>query len=421
MKYGIVTIGSRGDVEPFIALGKRLKRRGHHVRITTFRNFEDYIKTEGFEYTPLAGDAVEVIRLLIGENVSSLQYFRNLEKLLAPVKNEFLSDIEYACSGMDAILYSTLGSVALHVVEKLKIPCFRVFFCPLDPTGEFPAMTAPELPLGPLYNRLTFAVGDLLWTNFTRKNLNDWRQKNGLKKITAFSFPYRELNGHKIPTLYAYSSILAPKPPEWDNSKYVTGYWIRDLNDDWQPDKSLTAFLETGPKPIYIGFGSAVGGSFDKAIQIVLESLKVTNQRAILSSGWGNLKGQNLPGSVFQIENVPHEWLFHHMAGVIHHGGAGTTAAGLRAGIPTAIVPFGGDQPYWGNRVHQLGAGPKPILRKNLNVKNLSSAINQIVTDNQMINKAKLLGQQLQKEDGAENAVDIIEEFTLYKRNIFNV
>lgn len=413
MNYGIITIGSRGDIEPFIALGKGLLKRGHHVRITTFTKFKDYIESNGFEYCPLVGDAVEVIRLLVGEQVSSFEYFRNLEKLLNPIKKQFLSDIEKACQGMDAILYSVLGGIAWHVADKQGIPCFRVNFCPLDPTNEFPAMTAPILPLGAPYNRLTFWLGDRLWSRITRKLLNDWRIKMGLQKIKPFAFPYRYLHGKEIPTLYAYSPVISPKPHEYSNEKYVTGFWINENEENYQPDKKLANFLNSGDKPIYIGFGSAVGGDFAQALSIVLESLKRTNQRAILSAGWGNLKGIELPETVLQVDYVPHSWLFERVSAVAHHGGAGTTGAGIRAKVPSIIIPFGGDQPFWGSCVYKLGIGPKPILRKKLNVNNFSNAIYQATHDRKMIEKAQKIGDILNTEKGVQNAIQIIEQKTI--------
>ena len=137
MNYGIITIGSQGDIDPFIALGKRLQSRGHHVRIAAFRRFEEYIRSEGFEYAPLAGDAVEVIRLLIGEQVSPFQYFHNLETLLNPIKDEFLSDVVSACKGMDAILYSLLGAVAWHA-GKLAYPVLSCILLSGGPDGGIP-------------------------------------------------------------------------------------------------------------------------------------------------------------------------------------------------------------------------------------------------------------------------------------------
>ena len=411
MKYAIVTIGSQGDIAPFIALGKRLQSHGHTVRIAAFRNFEEYIRSAGFEYAPLAGDATEVIRLLIGESVSVLQYFRNLAVLLHSVKEQFLSDVAAACEGMDAILYSLLGAVAWHVAEKLNIPCFRVFFYPADPTGEFPAMTAPELPLGPVYNRFTYLCGDLLWTRATRKLLGAWREEMGLASIRPFSFPYRSMQGKPIPTLYAYSPVVAPKPLSWDGNQYLTGYWVHHPETDWGPDQSLIDFLNAGRKPLYIGFGSVTGGDFADILEIVLESLRITRQRAVLSAGWGRLQGQNLPEFIYPSGYVPHEWLFQHVSVAVHHGGAGTTAAGLRAGLPSIIVPFGGDQPYWGSRIYQLGAGPKPIPRTKLSVGRLAAAISQAVGNQEMLVNAGRIGEQLRNEDGVGNAVGVIEQW----------
>lgn len=409
MKFTIVTIGSRGDVQPFLALGKGLQDRGHIVRICAMNIFEDVIVKNGFEYTPMAGNAKELMLRLIGEQVSVTEYFSNLKRLLNPVRKEFLSDIEAACVGSDAILYSILGSVAYHVGEKYNIPCFRIPFCPIDPTGEFPAMTAPRLPLGSLYNRLTFSGGDFLWSNATRSLLNDWRVDMGLKKIKLFEFPYRKMNGKYIPTLYPFSSTLVPKPKEWGDNCYLTGFWILENSENFTPDEKLKKFLDGGPKPLYIGFGSTVGGNFDRILRVVLDSVENTKQRALLSSGWRNLSNVKLPDTVMQIGNIPHEWLFKRVVAVSHHGGAGTTAAGVRAGVPSIIVPFGGDQPFWGDRLYQLGIGTKPIWSKKLNVDNYSNAIRQAVCNQSMKEKAVLIGEQLQRENGVDNAIKILE------------
>lgn len=409
MKFCFFTIGSRGDVQPFIALGKGLQRKGHSVRICAMNVFRELIESEGFEYAPMAGSAELVMEKLIGEQVSFAEYFRNLRELLEPIKSEFLSDIENACGDVSCVLYSTLGSVAYHACEKYRIPCFRVFFCPLDPTGEFPAMTAPRIPLGKIYNRLTFEGGDILWSNATRALLNDWRTEMGLPKIKLFQFPYREISGKPIPTLYAYSPSIAPKPKEWDNDRYVTGFWIQEVSKGWEPNQKLKEFLHDGEKPIYIGFGSTVGGDFNRILDIVLESVTKTKQRALISAGWRNIGDRKLPENVMLIDNVPHEWLFHHVKAVSHHGGAGTTAAGIRAGIPSVIVPFGGDQPYWGDRIYKLGLGTKPMWCKRITVENYSKAIDIAVSDEVMQKRAIEYGKKLRVEDGVSNAITIIE------------
>ncbi len=410
MKFVIITIGSRGDVQPFLALGKGLQNKGHQIRICAMSDFKETIEQEGFEYSPMAGDSKEIMLRLIGEQVSPLEYFGSLPDLLNPVKEEFLSNIEEACQGMDAILYSTLGSIAYHVGEKMEIPCFRCFFAPLDPTGEFPAMTAPTTFLGGWYNKLTFKCGDILWSHATRRLLNDWRVEMGLRKIKPFEFPYRSMNGKPIPTLYAYSPILAPKPKEYGKHQHLTGFWIKELDKEWRPDEKLQHFLSAGSKPIYIGFGSTVGGNFDRILRIILESVKITGQRAILSAGWRDLNGIDLPHNIIQVGNVPHEWLFPQMLAVSHHGGAGTTAAGVRAGVPSIIVPFGGDQPYWGNRVYRMGIGTKPIWCKQLSVENYSKAIREVINNQQMKNRASEVGTMIRNENGVANAITLIEK-----------
>ncbi|EGO2530035.1 glycosyltransferase family 1 protein [Enterococcus faecalis] len=410
MRFTIITIGSRGDVQPFLALSKGLQNKGHQIRICAMSVFKETIEQEGFEYAPMAGDAKEIMLRLIGEQVSPAEYFNSLPDLLNPVKEEFLSNIENACQGVDAIIYSTLGSVAYHVAERLGIPCFRAFFAPLDPTTEFPAMTAPSLFLGGWYNRLTFKGGDILWSRATRSLLNDWRSQMGLRKIKPFEFPYRHMNGKLIPTLYAYSTILAPKPKEYGEHQYLTGFWIKETEHNWSPDKKLLHFLNAGNKPIYIGFGSTVGGNFDRILRVILESVKISGQRALLSAGWRNLDGIDLPDNIMQVGNVPHEWLFPQMLAVSHHGGAGTTAAGVRAGVPSIIVPFGGDQPYWGDRVYKLGIGTKPIWCKKLTVENYTKAIMEVVNNNEMKSRATSIGIKLKNENGVDNAVKIIEK-----------
>jgi sterol 3beta-glucosyltransferase len=153
-----------------------------------------------------------------------------------------------------------------------------------------------------------------------------------------------------------------------------------------------------------------VGADFKRMLRVIVESLRQTGQRALLSSGWGNLGGYDLPGSIMQIGSVPHEWLFPQMLAVSHHGGAGTTAAGARAGVPSIIVPFGGDQPYWGNRVYQTGIGPKPIWCKKLSVENYRRALNEVAANQEMRNRAAFIGTELKKENGVANAVAIIEK-----------
>jgi UDP:flavonoid glycosyltransferase YjiC (YdhE family) len=210
--------------------------------------------------------------------------------------------------------------------------------------------------------------------------------------------------------LYCYSPAVVPKPPDWGEHAHVTGYWFLDHPPDWQPPADLVDFLESGPPPIYVGLGSISSRDPEKTSRIVLDSLRQAGQRGVIATGWGGLSQSDLPDEVFVTEAVPHDWLFPRMAAVVHHGGAGTTGAGLRASVPSIIVPVSNDQPFWGRRVKALGAGPAPIPRKRLTADRLAHAICVAVTDEAIRKRAAELGETIRAEDGVANAVRIINQ-----------
>lgn len=201
---------------------------------------------------------------------------------------------------------------------------------------------------------------------------------------------------------------LLPKPPDWDRDKHITGFWFLEHGQDWTPPDELLDFLGSGPRPVYVGFGSMNNRDPEETTDLVVQALVRSGQRGILGLGWGGLASTKLPDSIFPIRSAPHDWVFPRMAAVVHHGGAGTTAAGLRAGVPTVVVPFMSDQPLWARRVHELGAGPRPIPRKRLTARRLEKAIRQAVTDPRIQKHARRLGERLRAEDGVDRAVDII-------------
>jgi UDP:flavonoid glycosyltransferase YjiC (YdhE family) len=231
--------------------------------------------------------------------------------------------------------------------------------------------------------------------------------------LAPFSGPYNSLRTRDLPILYGFSPSVIAKPSDWDENTHVTGYWFLDAPDDWIPSSKLANFLDAGSPPVYIGFGSMSHRNPVETADLVLEALRRSHQRAILLSGWGSLQGSDLPDTVFMIDSVPHAWLFPRMAAVVHHGGAGTTAAGLRAGVPSVIVPFFGDQPFWGQRIADLGVGPDPIPRNKLTVERLARAIQIAVSDKDIHQRAAWLGEQIQAEDGNAHAVKIIGQIEM--------
>jgi UDP:flavonoid glycosyltransferase YjiC (YdhE family) len=235
------------------------------------------------------------------------------------------------------------------------------------------------------------------------------KQILGLPPASFFG-PKPAPSNQALPTLYGFSPSVIPAPADWSNDHHVTGFWFLDSAADWTPPQDLVTFLQAGSPPVYIGFGSMTTRKPEETTDLVIKALHQTNQRAILVSGWGGLQKTDLPDSVFMIDSIPHAWLFPRVAAVVHHGGAGTTAAGLRAGVPSIVIPFFADQPYWGGRVADLGVGPTPIPRKKLTVERLAQAIQIAVTDEAMRQRAVDLGLRIQAEDGVARAVEIIQQ-----------
>jgi sterol 3beta-glucosyltransferase len=216
--------------------------------------------------------------------------------------------------------------------------------------------------------------------------------------------------GH-LPLLYCYSPSIVPAASDWNNCNHVTGCWFLDREAEWQPPCELVDFLQAGPAPVYVGFGSMYSANPEVVTGMVLQALARAKQRGILQTSWGGLSNADLPDDVFAVDSIPHDWLFPQMAAVVHHGGSGTTAAGLRAGMPTVIIPFFADQPFWGARVFELGAGPAPIPKKRLTLERLADAIRAATCDEVIRARASALGERIRVEDGVTEAVEVLQRY----------
>jgi sterol 3beta-glucosyltransferase len=254
-----------------------------------------------------------------------------------------------------------------HIAEKLGIPGFLSIPFPVYvPTAEFPAVVFPEWKIGGWYNKLTYTLATRMAQASMGSTVNAWRKKTlNLPKWSAFTNDLVRGNGQPMPVLHCYSPHVLAQPSDWPETAVATRYWFLDRDDTWQPPADLVDFIAAGPPPVYVGFGSISGRDPQKTTRAILDALAQSGQRGILATGWGGLQTSDLPDSVFQIKAVPHDWLFPQMAAVVHHGGAATTAAGFRAGVPTVVCPFFGDQPFWGKLVAALGVGSEPVPRKS--------------------------------------------------------
>jgi sterol 3beta-glucosyltransferase len=301
--------------------------------------------------------------------------------------------------------------VAFALAEKLKIPLLQAYVFPFTPTREFPAALMPNAVnhFGGAVNRLSHQLfRQMMWQG--ARGADQLMRQNVLNLPTLPLFgPYHHPHFQQLPTLYGFSPSVISQPADWHNAK-VTGYWFLDAASDWTPPQALIDFLDKGSPPIYIGFGSMGSRKPEETANLVLQALGQTRQRAILLSGWGGMHPETLPDSVYLVDSVPHAWLLPKVAAVVHHGGAGTTAAGLRAGVPSVVIPFFGDQPFWGERVAELGVGPRPIPRKQLSVERLANAIQTVVTNQDMRQRAMTLGKKIQAEKGIANAAAVINQ-----------
>ena len=415
MRIAIITIGSRGDVQPYIALGQGLIKAGHIVRLATHQDFENLVKSYGLEFCLIRGNSQEMMgsqeRRELSEKGNFFATLRHIQKSAEHAISEWMEDGLVACQGMDLLISGTTAlSVSTSLAEKYHLPLLQAHVFPITPTRTFPSMFLPTLPnLGGAFNFISSHLILQIVSLGARPMLNRARKKVLDLPPVSFSGTSHMNPSKGFPMLYGFSPSVIPAPADWRAEDHVTGYWFLDPAADWTPPPDLLNFLQAGSPPVYIGFGSMGSRKPAETTDLVLQVISKTQQRAVLLSGWGGLQKTDLPASVFMIDSIPHAWLFPRVAAVVHHGGAGTTAAGLRAGVPSIVIPFLGDQPFWGKRVHDLGVGPAPIPHRKLTVDRLAQAIQEAVTDMAMRQRAAELGSKIQAEDGIANAVAIIQ------------
>jgi len=416
LKITIFAAGSQGDIQPCVALGKGLQQAGYHLRLAAPENFASFIQKHDVDFYPLRGDVQQAMASDTGRKfmetggANPMKAIRAMRTMIAPIVKRMTEDAYAACRDADALIcLGVFSSFGDSIAEAQQIPVIHIEPTPLLPTKAFAAPSWPiQRDLGGLHNYLSgIAMLYVVWLWY-RPFVNDFRQHLGLSTYSTGRF-YRTLRS--TPMLSAYSPSIIPHPADWPESVHVTGYLFLDSQTDWQPSPELKAFLEAGDPPVYIGFGSMAGRNPEELARLATEALTRSDQRGVLLTGWGGLRAESVPDNVFVVEAAPHSWLFPRMAAVVHHGGAGTTAEGLRAGVPTVIVPFAFDQAFWGARVKASGLGPDPIPMKKLTADQLAKPIRIAVTDRDMRQHAKSYGEAIRAEDGTGTAVKIVQQY----------
>lgn len=416
MKITIFAAGSRGDIQPCIALGRGLQESGYLVCLAAPEDFAGFIQKHAVGFYPLRGDVQKIMASETGRKfmetggANPVKSIRAMRTMIAPVVMKMMEDAYAACHDADALICQGVFSpIGQSIAQALNIPIINVEPTPLLPTRAFPAPSWPiQRDLGGFHNYWSgMAMLQAIWMWYG-PFVKDFRQHLGLTTKASAGI-YRALRS--APLLSGYSTSIIPHPPDWPESVHVTGYFFLDNPTDWRPSAELQTFLDAGDPPVYIGFGSMAGRNPEQLARLVSEALDMSGQRGLLLKGWGGLRSEWAPDNVFMIDAAPHNWLFPRMAAVVHHGGAGTTAEGLRAGVPTVIVPFVFDQPFWGARIKALGLGPDPLPLKKLTAERLADAIRIAVTDPGMRKRASSCGQFIRAENGTGNAVNIIRRY----------
>ncbi|KAJ9231410.1 CAZyme family GT1 [Paecilomyces variotii] len=435
----IQVVGSRGDIQPFVALGKELRKHGHRVRLATHLTFRDDIKKEGLEFFNVGGDPEQLMAFMVQNpglipgmrTISSgglLKRRRDMKTIFtgcwrscfepgdgtalnssAQNSNTDTTDQSVQPFVADVIIANPPVFVHLSCAERMGVPLNIMFTMPWSPTQYFPhplANIRPHSTKPSVANLASYGIVEVMMWEGLGDLINRFRRKElGLDPLDAIRAPTMN-HRLQIPYAYLWSPSLLPKPQDWPDNIDVCGFQVLPGNSHYNPPEDLVAFLKAGDTPIYVGFGSIVVADPGKLTKVILDAVRQTGQRALISKGWSNLGSEEteLPDNVFFLDKCPHDWLFQHVSCVVHHGGAGTTAAGLLLGRPTVIIPFFGDQPFWGSIVEKAGAGPPPVPYRRLTSERLAAAIMKAL-ELPVRKSAEEIGQKMRLENGTAEAV----------------
>ncbi|HNE67267.1 MAG TPA: glycosyltransferase [Anaerolineales bacterium] len=412
----LLTSGTRGDVLPYIALGEGLLDAGYQIRIAAPLGFANLVQQSKLTFAPFEGNPSDLLieqgdstPMTLGTNpIRSIRATQKFIGQARPLYRRMLHTAAEACRGSDMLIHGLPTIWGAHIAEGLGIPAVRAVLQPLAPTREFPSALLPFrssfLGIG---NWLThWAVTQATWLSW-RREINHARHTDLGLGAAHWLDPSLQADSNRPLTLNGFSTQIVPRPKDWNDKQVVTGYWRKnELTNNHVDRPDLQHFIDSSPNPIAIGFGSPGTRGY---LPMLEEALQHANAQAILTipAKWhGEIKSKN----IFPIEYAPHDWLYRRVKVAVHHGGAGTTSASLHAGIPTVTLPLAIDQFFWGEQIHKIGIGPRPIPQRKLNAENLSQAITQALTDHAMTAKAKTVSAELNKENGIQAAVSQIRK-----------
>ena len=419
MRITILAIGSRGDIVPYIALSRGLMNVGHTVRLSTHQAFAELVRSYDIPFFALDDEPQEIFQTerggkLLAQGSNPYRFAQQFAQQMAARTPLYMQRSQEACQDADAVVVAFISlMIGYTLTEKYKKRLVMTLLQPtLLSTTALPEPTSPWLPqkpplLGKAMNKLSHVMAQQYTGLLFLPAINAARKSLYNLPPLPRSF-YATLPGIADLVLCAYSSLLISRPADWSKNIHVTGFWTLPHQETWQPESDLVAFLQAGSAPIYIGFGSMNPYHPTETIAIVEAALTQIGQRGILLVDKDVSLSQKHSDILYLTNNVAHDWLFPQMQAIVHHGGAGTTAASLQAGVPTVIVPSISDQWFWGYQVARIGVGPRPISRKNLTTQNLVDRLNTALKNQGMRQKAREMGARIKSENGVEQGVKLM-------------
>ena len=415
----LLASGTRGDVQPYVALALGLQSAGYRVRVATHASFRLLVESRGLPFALLESNPSELLMqpewesALVLERgwVSGLWASLRFMRRARPLYERLLASAWQACQGADALIAGLPTLWAEHIAEALKAPCLYCLLQPFSRTSAFPSALLPlRVSLGPRYNRLShLALEQLLWQPW-RATINQWRGGLlGLPKA-PLGGTYTRMYRRDRPLIYGFSQSVVPRPADWPAWHQIAGYWFLEESQNWSPPRALEHFVGAGSPPVYIGFGSSGTRLSRQVIDLIQAGLGRAGLRAVLAYPGEIDPGLESSGVLFPINEAPHAWLFPRMSALVHHGGAGTTAAGLRAGAPALVIPQFADQFFWGARLAEMGVGPRPLPLRLLSPDSFMRALEQLTGEGELRARLQRLSQAISAERGVERAVEIIQQ-----------
>jgi sterol 3beta-glucosyltransferase len=404
MRYALLTYGSMGDVRPFVALALGLQKKGHDVILAAPENFKAFVESFGIPYCPLAGNMEEIVNteevIRIIQSGNNFTFLRKMVRLADRTRDAIAQGLLEAAAQADVLITSTLNIFAVNAIAE-KFHKKWAMLLPSPPMNETKEFPYPELDRCnfPWYNRLSYRLVNFAYWQAYKLSINDWRQSIGL--LPKRSNPLRHYVKDKIPTLYILSPQLIPRPNDWNDHCQTTGFLTLEAPEPADP--KLSAWLRSGPTPLYIGFGSIPIPDPARLSEIIREILTATRHRIVFCKGWSPLSDLPEHPNLYITRHVDHRWLFPQCKIAIHHGGAGTVGAALRAGIPSIVVSIFGDQGMWGKIVQQRGVGLH-IPFKRLTSSKLLHAIDKALSP-PVSPTVGFIGAKVNAEDGVATAI----------------